>query len=116
LSPTPSNGNSHPNSVVSSESWSADHAFVEAQKRLRASLDGLEAAISRHNERAMEHADQAAEFSALQEDRSRLAQQLDAAMTRMRALETAHGEAARRVERASAAVRAVIAADMSGEG
>jgi hypothetical protein len=93
-----------------------DRLFAEAQKRVRSSLDGLEAAISRHNERAMEQAEQAAEYSALQEDRSRLAQQLDAAMARARALETANGEAARRIDRASAAVRAVIAADMSQEG
>jgi capsule polysaccharide export protein KpsE/RkpR len=93
-----------------------DRSFAEAQRRLRASLDGLEAAISRHNERAMEQADQAAEFSALQDDRSRLAQQLYAAMTRLRALENANGEAERRIERASAAVRAVIAADASQGG
>ncbi len=95
----------------------APEALVaEAQRRLRAALEGLVVALSRHNERALEQADQAAEYSALQEDRSRLARELDAASSRLRALEAAHGEAARRIERASAAVRAVLADDSSGEG
>jgi hypothetical protein len=93
-----------------------ERLFSEAQKRLRAAVDGLGVALSRHNDRAIELADRDAEYSALQEDRSRLAQELDAATLRLRALEAANGEAARRIERASAAVRAVIAADASQEG
>ncbi len=93
---------------------SPDSLIAEAQKRLRAALEGLVVALSRHNERALEQADQAAEYAALQEDRSRLAQEIDAAATRLRSLEIAHGEAARRIERAGAAVRAVLAADSLG--
>lgn len=88
----------------------------EARRQLRAALDALDQAIGRHAERAREQADRAAEYSALQDDRSRLAQELDAALTRIGALERANGEAARRVERAGAAVRAVIAADGAREG
>jgi hypothetical protein len=82
-----------------------------AQKRLRAALDGLDAALSLQAERALESADESAEFSAMQEDRSRLAQDLDAATARLRAFEAANGEALTRVERASAAIREVLAAD-----
>jgi hypothetical protein len=78
---------------------------------LRAALEGLDAALSLQAERALESADESAEFSALQEDRSRLAQELGAATARLRAFEAANGEALVRVERASAAVRAVLAAD-----
>ena len=85
--------------------------LAEAQKRLRAALEGLDAALSFQAERAMETADEFAEFSAMQEDRSRLAQELDAATARLRAFEAANGEALTRVERAGAAVRAVLAAD-----
>ncbi len=84
-----------------------------ARKRLRAALADLDQALSLHAERMQEQADQAAEFSAMQEDRSRLAQEIDAATARLRALETASGEALLRVERAGAAVRAVLAADSS---
>lgn len=93
-----------------------ERLVADARRRLRAALEGLVVALSRHNERALEQADRAAEYSALQDDRSRLAQEFDAASTRLRALEAAHGEAARRIERASAAVRAVLADDSSGEG
>lgn len=80
---------------------------------MRAALEGLDAALSLHAERALETADEAAEFSAMQEDRSRLAQELDAATIRLRAFEAANGEALARVERASAAVRTLLAADSS---
>ncbi len=93
----------------------AELLLAEAQKRLRAALAGLDHALSRHNELTLEQADQVAEFSALQEDRSRLARQLDSATTRMRVLEAANVEAARRIERASAAVREVIANDLAAD-
>jgi hypothetical protein len=89
----------------------SEQRLAGAQRRLRAALEGLDAALSLQAERALESADESAEFSALQEDRSRLAQELGAATGRLRAFETANGEALARVERASAAVRAVLAAD-----
>jgi hypothetical protein len=97
------------------DALSPERRLAEAQKRLRLALDGLDHALSRHNERALEQSDQAAEFDAVQEDRSRLAQECEAALARMRALEAANIEASRRIERASAAVRAVIGADGARE-
>jgi hypothetical protein len=85
--------------------------FEAARRRLRAAFAALDAAISRRAERAGELADRLAEHSALQDDRSRLAIELDAAAKRARSLEAANVEAARRIERAAAAVRAVLAAD-----
>lgn len=94
----------------------ASEARLEtARLRLRSALDGLESAVDRQAERALQQADQTAEYTALQDDRSRLALELDAATRRLRVLESANGEAARRIERASAAVRAVLAADAARE-
>jgi hypothetical protein len=95
---------------------SARDRLEAAHRRLRGALDALDSAVIRQNERALGQADQNAEFSALQDDRSRLAVELEAASRRLKALEAANGEAARRIERASAAVRAVLAADSAGEG
>jgi hypothetical protein len=109
---------SSPPEPISSD-LSADPAaellLSAARTRLRAALEGLDRALSRHKELVLEQADQIAEFSALQEDRSRLAQELDAAAGRARALEAANLEAARRIERASATVRAVIAVDTDSD-
>ncbi|MGO8738770.1 DUF4164 family protein [Rhodoblastus sp.] len=93
----------------------AKERFDAARRRLRAAFGALDAAISRRAERASELADRLAEYSALQDDRSRLAIELDAAARRARTLESANVEAARRIERAAAAVRAVLAADSSAE-
>lgn len=95
------------------EGW--DVRLDAARQRLRAALGALDAAVSRHNEKALEQADQRTEYAALQEDRSRLAVDLDAAIQRTRALESANAEASRRVERATAAVRAVLDADSTRE-
>jgi hypothetical protein len=99
------------NIAAPAETPAPEKRLAGAQKRLRAALEGLDAALSLQAERALESADESAEFSAMQEDRSRLAQDLDAATARLRAFEAANGEALARVERASAAVRAVLAAD-----
>ena len=93
----------------------AEFLLAEARKRLRAALEGLDQALSRHSQLAHEQADQIAEYAALQEDRSRLAQELDAAAARERLLEAANLEAARRIDRVSATVRAVIDADLGAE-
>ncbi|MGO8739130.1 DUF4164 family protein [Rhodoblastus sp.] len=93
----------------------ASERFAAARLRLRAAFGALDAAISRRAERALEQVDQFAEHAALQDDRSRLAVELDDAARRARALETANFGAARRIERAAAAVRAVLAADSSAE-
>lgn len=78
-------------------------------RRLEAALEALDRAIGLKTERRLDLADHEAEFYALQEDRSRLAQALDAAIARIEALQDNQAEAGRRVERASAAVREILA-------
>jgi hypothetical protein len=85
-------------------------AATAAARRLETALEALDHAIASHAERRGELSDQEAEFFALQEDRSRLALALDAANTRVETLQENQIEAARRVERARAAVRAILAA------
>ncbi len=53
-------------------------------------------------------ADRQQEFTILQDDRSRLALDLDAALARARALELANREVAERLARASATVRTIL--------
>ncbi|SNB66999.1 protein of unknown function [Rhodoblastus acidophilus] len=88
---------------------SAEDLAAAALRRLETALEALDRAVSRHTDRRMQLSDQEAEYSALQEDRSRLAQALDAANERIDTLQDNQIEAARRVERASAAVRAILA-------
>jgi small-conductance mechanosensitive channel len=101
-----------PTNLEASADPAAEFLLAEARKRLRAALEGLDQALSRHSQLALEQADQIAEYAALQEDRSRLAQELDAVAARERLLEAANLEAARRIERIGATVRAVIDADL----
>jgi hypothetical protein len=104
-----------PTNLEASADPAAEFLLAEARKRLRAALEGLDQALSRHGQLVLEQADQIAEYAALQDDRSRLAQELDAAAARERLLEAANLEAARRIERVSATVRAVIDADLGAE-
>lgn len=89
--------------------------FEAARHRLRAALGALDAAVHRQTELGAEQADQMAELAALQEDRSRLAIELDAAVEHIRELDAAGAEAAHRIERAASAVRAVLDADSAEE-
>jgi Domain of unknown function (DUF4164) len=77
-------------------------------KRLRAALDLLEAAVERWLRQEGVRLDVQEELALMQDDRSRLATELDGALERNRGLATANMEAARRVERAGAAIRAVL--------
>jgi hypothetical protein len=99
-----------PATQAAPEPAAAEDRISGAMRRLDAALEALDRAIGLHTERRLDMADQEAEYSALQEDRSRLAQALDAAHARIEALQDNQVEAARRVERASAAVRAILAA------
>jgi hypothetical protein len=77
-------------------------------KRLRAALDLLEAAVERRVRQDGARGDAQEELALMQDDRARLAVELDGALDRNRGLLAANIEAARRVERASAAIRAVL--------
>jgi hypothetical protein len=107
-STTPAEGFPPPQEISASDSAAR---LAAARNKLRAALEGLDLALNARAERAREQEDQSAEFSAVQEDRSRLAQELDAAKARLRALEAAQDDVLLRVERASAAVRAVLVSD-----
>jgi len=82
-------------------------------KRLRAAIDLLEAAVERRARQDSARADVQEELALMQDDRARLAVELDGALERNRGLLSANAEAARRLSRAGAAIRAVIA---GGEG
>jgi hypothetical protein len=77
-------------------------------KRLRAALDLLEAAVERWLRQEGLRADTQEELALMQDDRARLATELDGALGRNRDLAAANMEAARRVDRASAAIKAVL--------
>ena len=77
-------------------------------KRLASAVDALEWATDlrmRHDEA---RASTQEEFALMQDDRSRLAVELDAAVDRSRALESANAEAAKRLARAAQAVERVL--------
>jgi len=84
-------------------------------KRLRAAIDLLEAAVERRARQDSARADVQEELALMQDDRARLAVELDGALDRNRGLLSANAEAARRLSRAGAAIRAVIAGAAGGE-
>ncbi|HYC25595.1 MAG TPA: DUF4164 family protein [Roseiarcus sp.] len=77
-------------------------------KRLRAALDLLEAAVERWLRQEGLRVDTQEELALMQDDRARLATELDGALGRNRDLAAANMEAARRLDRASAAIKAVL--------
>lgn len=94
-----------------------------APEPLAASLDALGAAVTRAErelERSRGGAERAAdaqdEFAAMQDDRARLAQELNDALEAGRALKAAHAEAERRVASAVEWVEKALAAAAPHEG
>ncbi|MFC0284202.1 DUF4164 family protein [Camelimonas abortus] len=87
----------------------------EALKRLDAALTALEAAAARRAEADRRTIDLETELSLMQDDRSRLAVDLDGAMARLARLQAASAELGERVERAIGAVTAALADDAPGE-
>ncbi|GHE59972.1 hypothetical protein GCM10019059_19280 [Camelimonas fluminis] len=87
----------------------------EALKRLDAALTALEAAAARRAEADRRTIDIETELSLMQDDRARLAVDLDGAMARLARLQAAASEVEERVERAIGVVTAVLAADERGE-
>jgi len=80
-----------------------------ALKRLATALEGLEAAAERRARTDASRSNIDEEFAVMQDDRTRLALELDAAMARNKALAAANSDVALRLERASATIRAVVA-------
>ncbi len=75
-----------------------------AISRLRAALDGLEAAVERRLRSRFASHDAEQEFAMMQDDRARLAVELDAALDAQRALSEANSAASERVSRAAGAI------------
>jgi len=83
----------------------------EALKRLNSALDQLDAAAMRRAEAEAGRSDLAEELAVMQDDRSRLGVELDAALAQVRRLDVANSDARARLLQAAAALRAVL-----GEG
>jgi predicted nucleic acid-binding Zn-ribbon protein len=84
-------------------------ARIEAAlKRLAAALDQLDAACERRIDAEAERNNLEEEFAVLQDDRSRLGVELDSAMARSKSLELANDEVARRLQKASTTLRAML--------
>jgi Domain of unknown function (DUF4164) len=81
-----------------------------ATRRLARALDALEAAAERRCEAELGKDDLAAQVHALGDDRSRLASDLDAAVSRQRSLEDTNREVARRLDAAIDTIRSVLEA------
>jgi hypothetical protein len=82
----------------------------EAIARLRSSLSVLEAAAARRAESDRSKSTLETELALMQDDRARLAVELDGALARANRLDTTTDELSRRIERAIGSVRSVIEA------
>jgi len=81
-----------------------------ALKRLSAALDQIEAAAERRALADAGRIDMETELAVMQDDRARLAVELDGAAARARTLDHAAAEVAKRLERANATIRDVLGA------
>jgi chromosome segregation ATPase len=79
-----------------------------ALKRLAVALDQLEAAAERRSKVAEQRSDIEEEFAVLQDDRARLAVELDGAVARSQSLELANNEVARRLAKAREAIEEMM--------
>ncbi len=83
-------------------------ALESSLKRLAAAVDSLERAAERRMRHDGARANTEEEYALMQDDRSRLAVELDAALDRSRALEAANAEAGARLARAAQTIGAII--------
>ncbi|MGA8615402.1 MAG: DUF4164 family protein [Xanthobacteraceae bacterium] len=82
-----------------------------ASRRLALALDALEAAVERRREAARAEDSLATQIHTLGDDRARLAGDLDQAVGRARALESANRDVAKRIEQAIETIRGVLASE-----
>ena len=87
---------------------SASPRLDAALARLSSALSRLDAAAERRARVDAARADRDEEFLVLQDDRARLAVDLDGALSRLRALAGAHDDVSARLDRAGETVRAVL--------
>ena len=81
----------------------------EAMKRLEVALGMLEASISRRLDADTRRGGLETELQLMQDDRARLAVELDGALTRLHRFEAATDDVSRRVRHAIGAVETVLA-------
>ena len=86
----------------------ADGAEETAMDGLRYALDRLEAALERRARRDQLRADAEAEFQMMQDDRARLAVELDAALDAQRTLADANAAAMERISRAAGTIERML--------
>jgi uncharacterized protein DUF4164 len=79
-----------------------------ASRRLALALDALDAAAERRREAARGEDAMSEQIHALGDDRARLAGELDLAIARTRALETANREVAERIARTIETIRGLV--------
>ena len=77
-------------------------------KRVAAAVDALELAADRRMRHDDARATEQEEYALMQDDRSRLAVELDAAVDRSRRLETANSEAGKRLAQAASAIERIL--------
>jgi predicted alpha/beta superfamily hydrolase len=77
-------------------------------KRLAMAVGALERAADRRVRHDEARANEQEEYALMQDDRSRLAVELDAAVDRSRALESANSEAAKRLAHATEAIERIL--------
>jgi chromosome segregation ATPase len=82
-----------------------------ASRRLTLALDALEAGVERRHEAARAEDSLTTQIHALDDDRARLAGELDQAVARTRALESANQEVAKRIAQAIETIRGVLASE-----
>lgn len=80
----------------------------EAMKKLEGSINLLEASVSRRLAAERTRADLETELQIMQDDRARLAVELDGASNRLSRVEAAAEDVGRRVNRAISAIQEVI--------
>jgi hypothetical protein len=80
-------------------------------ERLRAALDALEAALERRVMGEARRTDADEELAIMQDDRSRLAVELDAALADNRALAAANAAAAERIAKVRGTIEEMLRAD-----
>ena len=81
----------------------------EALKRLEAAVGLLEVAVARRLEAERRRGDLETELQIMQDDRARLAVELDGALTRLHRVEAATDDVGGRVRRALDAIESVLA-------
>jgi hypothetical protein len=85
-----------------------------ATRRLLAALDALESAVERRRDADRDEDELARRIQALGTDRSRLADELDAALVKSRRLERSNREIAERLDTAIGTIRAVLDGEDDG--